>query len=107
MRSGPRRNPAGVPSPRETILADFLGSDRQRHGRGDLRPKVSYARQQQLLDLVFLEGLLPSEQVRDQGNLSEVLDRFHLHISMFEGVGVGNHTMVGHKNGVIVGNEGL
>ena len=66
----------------------------QGHGGGDFRAEVFGASQEKFFDFYFLQGLLAAEQVRDQGDLGEVLDGFHLHVGVFESVAVADHAVV-------------
>ena len=52
-------------------------------------------------------GLLAAEQVRDQRDLGEVLDGFHLHVGVFERVAVGHDAVVRHEDRVVGWNIGL
>ena len=61
---------------------------------GRLGSEILGTGQQELFDFNFLQGLLAAEQMRDQGDLGKVLDGFHLHVSVFEGVAVGNDAVV-------------
>ena len=53
------------------------------------RAEIFGADQQKFFDFDFFQRLLAAEQVRDQGDLGEVLDGFHFHVGVFEGVAVG------------------
>jgi len=88
-------------------LADFLGEAGQGHGGGDFCAEIFGAGEEEFFDLHFFQRLLAAEQVRDQGDLGEVLDGFHLHVGVFEGVAVGDDAVVRHEDGVVGGNVGF
>jgi len=88
-------------------LADFLRSAGHGHGGGSLRAEILGASQEQLFDFHVLQRLLAAEQVRDQGDLGEVLDGFHLHVGVLERVAVGDDAVVRHEDGVVVRNVGF
>src|ERR1700685_3229947 len=45
--------------------------------------------------------------MRHESDLGEVLDGFHLHVCVFERVGVGDDTVVRHQNRIVAGDEGF
>ena len=75
-------------------LADFLRGAGYRHGGGEFGAEIPRARDQELIDFNLFERLLASEHVRDQGDLGEVLDGFHLHVSVLEGVAVRDYAVI-------------
>src|SRR5580700_9648083 len=40
--------------------------------------------------------------MRYQSDLGKVLDRLHFHISMMKRVGIRDHSMIRHKNGIVL-----
>jgi S-adenosylmethionine:tRNA ribosyltransferase-isomerase len=75
----------------------------QGHGGGDFCAEIFRAGEKKFFDFDFFQGLLAAEQVRDQGDLGEVLDGFHLHVGVFEGVAVADHAMIRHEDGIVGG----
>src|SRR6202046_4382908 len=75
-------------------LADFLWRPRQGHARSYLRAKIFGASHEKLFNFHFFQRLLSPEQVRDQGDLREVLDGFHFHVRVLERVPVSYDAVV-------------
>jgi len=61
----------------------------------------------EFVDLIGSQGTLATELLHDQGDLGEVLDGFHVHVGRHEIAAVGDHAVIGHENGVVIGDERL
>jgi len=68
---------------------------------------IAAARQFQFLQIFALQRLLPSEQMSDESDLGKMLDGLHLHVSVMKRIGVSNHAMVGHEDGIVLGDQGF
>lgn len=76
-----------------------------RHRRRRVDAEILAPDGNQLVKVAALELLLLAQDARNQRDLREVLDRLHLHESMLKVFAVRHHTMVGHENGIVLGNE--
>src|SRR4030088_2168286 len=68
---------------------------------------VAMAHLLELLHFLLPERLLVSKKMGDQGDLREVLYGFHLHVGALERRSECDDPVIGHQDGIVVGNQGL
>ncbi len=61
----------------------------------------------ELGDLLLCQRTLAAELFDDQCDLGEVLNGFHVHVGRHQVAAVGDHAVVGHEDGVVIGDIGL